>query len=55
MIDAEQYARDRWEVYGDHFAPFTVRAADKQEAVERAMDRMHEVNTRTRGSRTRGH
>jgi 1,2-phenylacetyl-CoA epoxidase PaaB subunit len=59
MIAVERYAYDRWEIYrdepGPHFAPFTVMAADRQQAVERAMDRMAEVNARTRGSRTRGH
>lgn len=46
MIDVEQYARDRWDVYGDYFAPFTVMAADRQGAIERALDRIADVNAR---------
>lgn len=50
-MNVEKYARDRWDVYGDYFAPFTVMAADRQEALERAMDRMAEVNDRNRRRR----
>lgn len=51
MVDVERYARDRWEVYGEHFAPFTVMAPDRQAAVERAIDRMSDVNNRRRARR----
>jgi hypothetical protein len=52
MMDLWKYARDRWEIYGDHFAPFTVRAEDRESALERAMERMAEVNVKT--GRARG-
>jgi hypothetical protein len=53
MIEVEQYARERWDVYGDHFAPFTVMApdGDRQAAIERAIDRMADVNDRLRRAR----
>ncbi len=45
-MEVERYARDRWEVYGRGFDPFTVRAPDQGQAFQRAIDRMAEVDVR---------
>ncbi len=53
-IEVERYAFERWEVYADGpgmtFAPFTVMAPDddRQAAIERALDRIQDVNDRKR-------
>lgn len=48
MIHVEQYARDRWDVWGEGITEFTVMARDRDEALRRAMDRIADVDARAR-------
>lgn len=41
-LSADRISRDTWEIYGWDLVPFTVRAATKEEALQRAFDIMEE-------------